>query len=58
MFCVLNYQHLYEKIIYASYRKLSKEHKTGGEILKGQVFFKVMDQNSQNNVLINNSRTT
>ena len=38
-----------------------RELKTGIEIFVGQVFFfivMVMDQNSQNIVLINNSRTT
>ena len=35
--------------------KLSKELKNGIEILVGQALFK--DQNSQNNVLINYSRT-
>ena len=38
MFCALsqNYQHLFWKIIYASYSELSKELKTGTEILVGQ----------------------
>ena len=43
-------------MIHASYTKLYKEIKIGIEILVDQVFFK-MDQNIQNNVLINNSRT-
>ena len=41
----------------ASYSKLSKELKNGIEILVGQAVFKVMDQNSQKVVWINNSRT-
>ena len=45
-------------MIYASYSKLPKKLKNGIEILVGQaVFIKVMDQNSQNVVWINNSRT-
>ena len=37
--------------------ELSKELKDGIEILVDQVVFLVIDQNSQNNVFINNSRT-
>ena len=36
----------------ASESKLFKELKNGTGILVGQAFFYVMDQNSQNNVLI------
>ena len=43
--------------MYASSSKLSKDLKNGIKILVGQEVFKVMDQNSQNNVSINNSRT-
>ena len=39
----------------ASYSKLSKELKNGIEILVGQAVF--MDQNSQNVIWINKSRT-
>ena len=44
--------------MHASYSNLSKEVKTGNEILVGQAFFfhiTLIDQNSQNNVLINKS---
>ena len=43
MFCVLsqNNQHLFEKLISASYSKLSKELKNGIEILVGQAVFKL-----------------
>ena len=45
-------------MIYASCRKLSKKLKNGIEILVRQTSdFKVMDQNIQNIILINNSRT-
>ena len=45
-------------MIYASYSQLPKKLKNGIEILVGQaVFIKVMDQNGQNVVWINNSRT-
>ena len=37
--------------------KLFKEFKNGIEILVGEAFFKLMGQNSQNVVWINNSRT-
>ena len=45
------------KIRYASYSKLFKELKNGIEFLVGPAFFEIMDQNSQNIVLINNSWT-
>ena len=58
MFCYLKIINTVLKIIYASYSKLPKKLKNGIEILVGQaVFIKVMDQNSQNVVWINNSRT-
>ena len=43
MFCALsqNIQQLFEKIDYASYKKLFKELKNGIEILVGQAIFKL-----------------
>ena len=43
MFCVIsqNYQHFFEKIMYASYSKLSKELKYGIGILLGQAIYKL-----------------
>ena len=43
MFCALsqNKQQLFEKIKYASYKKLFKELKNGFEILVGQAVFKL-----------------
>ena len=51
-----NYQHFLEICILS---KMSKKLKNGIEILVGESVSKVrpMDQNSQNIVLINNSRT-
>ena len=48
---------LFWKVIYASWNKSFKELKNGIEILAGQAVFNVMDQNSQNIALVNNSRT-
>ena len=45
-------------MIYASYNKLSKKLKNWIEILVGPVVFKLgYGSNSQNTVLVNNSRT-
>ena len=55
MFCVLsqNYHQLFfGKIINASYSKLSTKLKNGIEILSRESGFKIMDQNSQNIILI------
>ena len=54
MFCVQNNQHILEKIAYASNSKFFKKLKNNIEIKVGQV---VMDQNCQDVVWINNTRT-
>ena len=47
MFCALsqNYQHLFEKIMYASYSKLSKELKNSIKIMVGQAVLELLIQN-------------
>ena len=47
MFCALpqNYQHLFEKIIYASNSKFSNELKNSIKIKVGQVVFELLIQN-------------
>ena len=60
MFGVLsqNYQHFLKSNACILKSKLSKELKNGIKTLVGQAIFKVIYQNSQNIVLINNLRTT
>ena len=53
-----SHEEMIDGALYCEYRELSKDLKYGTEILVGQVIFKSMGQNSQNNVLINNSRTS
>ena len=60
MFCALsqNSQHICEKIIWVSWRKLSKKLKNGTTILVVQaVLYEFIDLNRQNIVLINYSIT-
>ena len=47
MFCALSqtYQHLFEKIIHASYGKLSKELKNSIKITEGQAVLELLIQN-------------
>ena len=46
MFCALsqNRQHLFEKVVYPSYCKLSKELKNDIKILVNQAVFKLLDK--------------
>ena len=60
MFCALYLKIIntfFEKNNICIYSKLSKELKNGIEISVGQSVFKIMDQNSQNVIWINNSWT-
>ena len=57
MFCALsqNYQHFFEKIIYASKSKLFKKFKNGVEILVDQAVCKLWIKQSKY-CFVNNSR--
>ena len=56
MFCALsqNYQHLFEKMIYASYSKLSKKPQNNIKIKVGQGVLELLIQNQHFTVLICN----
>ena len=59
MFCALsqNYQQLFEKIKYASYKQMFKELKNGIEILVCQAVLSYRSKHSKYWFWINNSRT-